>query len=113
MLKIEGAKYEEIELLMNLFCTGVATLSQKQLDCLLSVANQLDLDISKFDLKEIDTVEYITSELQDNRSLNKQNVVTTELCNPMASTNENSSFRMCECKKIFKSKVGYEQVPTI
>ena len=109
MLKIEGAKYEEIELLMNLFCTGEATLSQKQLDCLLSVANQLDLDISKFDLKEIDTVEYITSEWQDNRSLNKQNVVTTEVRNPKASTNENSSLRMCECQKLFKSKVGYEQ----
>ena len=78
MIKIEGAKFQDVKLLMNLFCTGQATLSQKQLDCLLSVANQLDLDISKFDLKEIDTLEFNTYELQDNRSFNNQNAVTTE-----------------------------------
>ena len=151
MIKIEGAKFQDVKLLMNLFCTGQATLSQKQLDCLLSVANQLDLDISKFDLKEIDTLEFNTYELQDNRSFNNQNAVTTEpqenramknqgtyttnevqdnrllneyelqmkrsrgrpqgalSKNPKAFTTENSSFRMCECQKLFKTKEGYEQ----
>ena len=104
LLKIEGAKYQEMELLLQFLCSGEARLTQFHVDQLCSLAQQLN--ISKFDPKpKYDNIKR-NEQIEDD--ISKQEEFIEVSLNP--KNKGKSVSRKCEvCSKDFRTRVGYTQ----